>query len=189
MNRHFEISDTPLQGCKLIQRAPIRDARGFLERLYDADEMSALIAPHQQTVVQINRTLTVKRGTVRGMHFQQPPHAEIKLVSCLRGEIFDVAVDLRRGSPTFLRWHGERLGEDNQRTLLIPQGCAHGLQTLTDDCEVLYFHTAAYQPAAEGGVHARDPLLAIRWPEEITELSTRDASHPMLTPEFRGVAV
>ena len=183
---HFEIGETPLPGCKVIRRTPIRDARGFLERLFDADELRALIP---KPILQVNRTLTRKRGTVRGMHFQHPPHAEIKLVTCLRGEIFDVAVDLRRSSATFLRWHGERLSADNRTTLLIPEGCAHGLQTLSDDCEVLYFHTAAYQPAAEAGVHARDPMLAITWPEEITELSSRDSSHPMLAREFQGVAV
>jgi dTDP-4-dehydrorhamnose 3,5-epimerase len=187
LSRHFAISDTPLQGCKLIQRAPIRDARGFLERLFDAEQMHELIPG--QSILQINRTLTVKRGTVRGMHFQKAPHPEAKFVSCLRGEIFDVAVDLREGSPTFLRWHGERLSGENQRTLLIPPGCAHGFQTLTPDCEALYFHTASYVPEVEAGIHARDPLIAIQWPEEITELSARDASHPLLTREFPGIAV
>lgn len=187
MSRYFDCTRTPIQGCTVLQRQPIRDARGFLERLFDAEQMRELIP--EQSIVQINRTLTVKRGTVRGMHFQKPPHPEAKFVSCLRGEIFDVAVDLRRGSPTFLRWHGERLSADNQRTLLIPPGCAHGLQTLTGDCEVLYLHTAAYAPEVEAGIHARDPMIAIQWPEEITELSARDSSHPMLTRAFDGIAV
>ncbi|PYP19041.1 MAG: dTDP-4-dehydrorhamnose 3,5-epimerase [Gemmatimonadetes bacterium] len=187
MSGRFEISDTPLRGLRVIQRRPIGDTRGFLERLFCADELSELIP--KQTIVQINHTLTVKRGTVRGMHFQHPPHAEMKFVSCLRGEVFDVAVDLRRGSSTFLRWHAERLGAANRKTLLIAQGFAHGFQALTDDCELLYFHTAPYRPAAEGGVNARDPMLAIRWPEEITELSPRDSSQPMLTRDYPGVAV
>ena len=94
---------------------------------------------------------------MRGLHFQYPPHAETKLVSCLRGEVFDVAVDLRRDSPTFLRWHAEILSSDNHRTLLIPEGFAHGFQTLTEDCELLYLHTAAWQPGAEGGRTRRTP--------------------------------
>ena len=103
--------------------------------------------------------MTASRGTVRGMHFQHPPHAETKFVSCLRGEVFDVAVDLRNGSPTFLHWHAEILSADNHRTLVIPEGFAHGFQTLSDDCEMLYFHTAAYNPEAEGGlnVHGSTP--------------------------------
>ena len=187
MSSRFEICDTPLRGLKVIRRTLVGDTRGFLERLFCAEEMSKLIP--KQTIVQINHTLTVKRGTVRGMHFQHPPHAEIKFVSCLRGEIFDVAVDLRRGSSTFLQWHAEVLDANNHKTFLIPEGFAHGFQTLTDDCELLYFHTAAYRPAAEGGVNARDPMLAIRWPEDITEVSSRDSSHPMLTREYRGLEV
>jgi len=185
MSGRSEITDTELTGLKVIRRTPVGDSRGFLERLFCADELGALMV--QQTIVQINHTLTAKRGTVRGMHFQHPPHGEMKFVSCLRGEIFDVAVDLRRGSATFLRWHAERLGDKSQRTLFIPQGFAHGFQTLTDHCELLYFHTAAYRPDAEGGLNPRDPRLEILWPSEITHLSPRDASHPMLTREYAGV--
>ena len=185
MSNRFEIIDAPLHGLKILQRAPIRDSRGVLERLFCADELSLLI-PEQQ-IMQINLTLTSKRGVVRGMHFQHPPYAEAKFVSCLRGEVFDVAVDLRRASATFLHWHAERLAANSHKTFLIPPGFAHGFQTLTDDCELLYFHTAVYQPGAEAAVNARDPLLAIRWPENISELSSRDASHPMLTTEYRGV--
>jgi dTDP-4-dehydrorhamnose 3,5-epimerase len=122
------------------------------------------------------------------MHFQSPPHAEMKLVTCLRGEVFDVAVDLRQGSPTLLRWHAEVLCPDNHWTLLIPEGFAHGFQALSDDCELLYFHTARYEPAAEAGLHAEDPLLAIRWPKPVTGLSPRDAAHARLGREFGGLA-
>jgi dTDP-4-dehydrorhamnose 3,5-epimerase len=121
------------------------------------------------------------------MHFQHPPHAETKLVSCLRGEVFDVAVDLRHNSPTFLRWHAERLSADNHKTLVIPEGFAHGFQTLTDDCEMLYFHTAAYQPGAEGGLNAQDPRLAIEWPLPVVGLSPRDAVYQFLGEDFSGV--
>lgn len=187
MSNRFDILDTPLQGLKLIQRKPIGDSRGYLERLFCTGDLQALIS--DKGIVQINHTLTAKRGTVRGMHFQHPPHAEAKFVSCLRGEVFDVAVDLRRGSPTFLHWHAEILSADNHKTLLIPEGFAHGFQTLTEDCEMLYCHTAAYQPGAECGLNAKDPRLNIRWPEAITELSPRDAVHPLVTEDFSGVAV
>lgn len=113
----------------------------------------------------------------------------MKLVTCLRGEVFDVAVDLRRGSPTFLQWHGERLSSENNRALLIPEGFAHGFQALTDAVELLYCHSTPYQPHAEAGLHPNDPRLSIAWPQEIADLSPRDGGHPVLTPDFRGVDV
>jgi len=187
VSSRFDILDTPLQGVKLVQRKPIRDSRGYLERLFCADELQALLPG--KGIVQINRTLTGKRGTVRGMHFQRPPYAETKYVSCLRGAVFDVAVDVREGSPSFLHWHAEVLSADNHKTLVIPEGFAHGFQTLTEDCEMLYFHTAAHRPEAEIGLNAKDPGLRIRWPEAITELSSRDAAHPVVTTKFRGVSL
>lgn len=187
MSDRFDVLDTPLLGLKLIQRKPIGDSRGYLERLFCADDLQALISG--KGIVQINHTLTARHGTVRGMHFQHPPHAETKFVSCLCGEVFDVAVDLRQGSPTFLYWHAEILSAGNHKTLMIPEGFAHGFQSLTEDCEMLYFHTAAYQPGAECGLNAKDPRLNIRWPEAITELSSRDAAHPLATEDFGGVAV
>ena len=186
MSTRFEILDTPLAGLRALQRKPIGDSRGYLERLFCSDELQAL-APGRH-IAQINHTLTANRGTVRGMHFQRPPHAETKFVSCLRGEVFDIAVDLRYNSPTFLRWHAEVLSADNHKTLCIPEGFAHGFQTLTDDCEMLYFHTAAYQPGTEGGLNAQDPRLAIQWPLPVTGLSPRDAAHPLLDNDFTGVA-
>jgi dTDP-4-dehydrorhamnose 3,5-epimerase len=187
MSSRFDILDTPLPGLKVIQRKPIRDSRGYLDRVFCSQEMDALIP--NKSIAQTNHTLTVKRGAVRGMHYQQPPHAEIKFVSCLRGEVFDVAVDLRQGSQTFLRWHAEVLNPQSHRTLLVPEGFAHGFQALTDDCELLYFTTAAYAPEAERGLNVRDPMLAVVWPRPIAEMSPRDAAHPMLTADFRGVPI
>ena len=187
MNSRFDIFHTPLIGLKLIQRKPLGDHRGYLERLFCAEELQALVP--SQGIVQINHTLTTQRGTVRGMHFQNPPYAETKLVSCLLGEVFDVAVDLRQGSVTFLQWYGIILSANNHQTLLIPEGFAHGFQTLTENCEMLYFHTAAYNPNAEGGLNAQDPRLDIRWPIAITEQSPRDTAHPWLTDSFNGVEV
>ncbi len=181
----FEFIDTALNGLKVVQRQRAQDSRGFFSRLYCAADFAALGA--HMAIAQINHTLTARCGAVRGLHFQHPPHAEDKFVSCLRGEIFDVAVDLRRGSATFLRWHGERLSADNARSLLIPQGFAHGFQALTDDCELLYLHSRAYAPEAEGALNARDPALAIAWPLPISDLSARDAGHAYVGAGFAGI--
>jgi dTDP-4-dehydrorhamnose 3,5-epimerase len=184
----FEILDTPIEGLKVLQRKPIGDNRGYLERMFCTEELHSVI-PVTKSIAQINHTLTLGRGAIRGMHFQHPPHSEAKFVSCLQGEVFDVAVDLRRGSATFLRWHAEVLSADNHRTLMIPEGFAHGFQTLTENCGMLYFHTAAYRPGAEGGLNAQDPALEIRWPIAVTERSARDAAHALLTREFVGLSV
>jgi dTDP-4-dehydrorhamnose 3,5-epimerase len=187
VNKRFARRPTTIPGLTAVERQPVGDHRGFLERLFDADELQSLIG--DATIVQINRTLTVTRGTVRGMHYQRPPHAEIKLVTCLRGSVFDVAVDVRQNSPTFLRWHAETLSAEHPVSLIVPEGFAHGFQTLTDDCELLYFHTARYAPDAEGALNPRDSRLAIAWPLPIAEMSARDESHPMLTADFTGVAL
>jgi dTDP-4-dehydrorhamnose 3,5-epimerase len=183
----LDILNTPLHGMKLIQRNPIGDHRGYLERMFCGEELQSFIP--DRGIVQINHTMTAKRGTVRGMHFQYPPYAETKIVSCLHGEVFDVAVDLRQGSPTFLHWHAEILSANNHRTLLIPEGFAHGFQTLSEGCELLYFHTAAYRSVAEGGLNALDSRLNIRWPETVIERSPRDAAHSMLTDDFTGIVL
>lgn len=181
----FTVTDLPLAGLKLVERQSLGDSRGFLSRLFCAEELAA--AGWAKPIAQINHTRTARRGTVRGMHFQRPPHAEMKLVSCIRGEVWDVAVDVRTSSPTFLRWHAERLSADNGRALLIPEGFAHGFQALTDDVELLYCHSAAYSPSAEAGLNPQDARLAITWPLAITELSARDAGHPLIETGFEGV--
>lgn len=180
------IKPTPLAGLVRVERRRLEDARGFFSRLFGADELLAIGAA--EPIAQVNQSFTRKRGSVRGLHFQHPPYAETKFVSCLRGQVFDVAVDLRRGSPTFLQWHGERLSEANHRSLYIPQGFAHGYQTLCDDCELLYLHSAPYASGAEGGVSPTDARLDIRWPLPFTEISERDAAHPPLTEAFTGIA-
>lgn len=181
----FTVTDLPLAGLKLIERQRLGDSRGFLSRLFCAEELAA--AGWIQPIAQINHSYTALRGTVRGMHFQRPPHAEMKLVSCIRGEVWDVAVDVRAGSPTFLHWHAERLSRENGRALLIPQGFAHGFQALTGDVELLYCHSAAYNLGAEAALNPRDARLAIDWPLAITELSARDAGHPLIEAGFEGV--
>lgn len=183
----FTILDTPIADLKIVERQQLGDSRGFLSRLFCAEELTA--AGWHKPIAQINQTLTQKQGTIRGMHFQRPPYAEMKLVTCLRGAIWDVVVDLRTGSPTFLQWHAEELSAANHRALLIPEGFAHGFQALSDDCELIYLHSRAYTPAAEAGLNPKDPMLSITWPLAITELSARDAQHPMLDHQFKGVTL
>lgn len=183
--KRFNVAKSSINDLRVIHRQPISDERGYLERVFCSDELKSVIG--QRNVMQINHTLTGKAGTVRGMHFQHPPYAEMKLVSCLRGEVFDVSIDLRNGSPTFLHWHGEILSEKNHRTVCIPEGFAHGFQSLTDNCELLYLHTTTYSPDAEAGLNALDARLAIKWPMPITERSLRDKQHTMLTSEFEGL--
>lgn len=184
MNR-FTVTALPLEGLKVIERQKLGDSRGFLTRIFCTEELAA--AGWTKAIAQLNLTHTAKRGTVRGMHFQLPPHAEMKLVSCIRGEILDVAVDLRSGSSTFLSWHAERLSADNGRALLIPEGFAHGFQTLSDDVELLYCHSDFYNREAEAGFNLLDERLAIPWPLRIVEISTRDAHHPVISTQYEGV--
>lgn len=181
----FELSKTPLAGLKIVTRRMMGDHRGFLARLFCMSELGA--AGWDKPVVQINHSYTAGCGTVRGLHLQMPPHGEMKLVSCLRGEVWDVAVDVRQGSSTFLKWHGVRLSRENGRALLIPEGFAHGFQTLTNDVELLYCHSASYMPLAERGFNPLDPLLHISWPLEITRMSDRDQAHAMISEAFKGV--
>jgi dTDP-4-dehydrorhamnose 3,5-epimerase len=183
----FAIHNTPLAGLKVVERQQVGDSRGFLSRLFCADGLAA--AGWAGPIAQINQTLTQKRGTVRGMHFQLPPHAEMKFVSCIKGAVWDVAVDVRTGSPTFLQWHAEELSASNRRALLIPQGFAHGFQTFEDDSELLYLHSASYAANAEAALNALDARLSINWPLPVAERSARDARHAMLNPQFTGVGL
>lgn len=183
----FVLHPTPINGLQIIERRPIGDSRGYLERLFCQETLGQLL--EGKTICQINRTLTQNKGTVRGLHFQYPPCAETKIVTCLKGQVWDVAVDLRRGSPTFLQYHAALLTEENRQSYLIPEGFAHGFQTLTLDCEMLYFHTADYNVVAEGALNPCDPRLAISWPEPTTVRSERDKSHAMLADDFQGISI
>jgi dTDP-4-dehydrorhamnose 3,5-epimerase len=186
MNR-FSIYDTPINGLKIIERQPISDERGYLERMYCFDTLSYLLKG--KNIRQINHTLSNKMGTVRGLHFQYPPYAETKIVSCIKGQVWDLAVDLRKGSSTFLQYYAIELSEFNNRSFLIPEGFAHGFQTLTHDCELLYFHTSDYKADAEGALNALDPCLRIKWPGDVIEISDRDCRHANLNNAFEGIEI
>lgn len=181
----LQVADTQLGGLRVVERRRHEDARGVFGRLFCAEELRA--AGFDSAVAQVNHSVTRRRGSVRGLHFQYPPHGEVKLVSCLRGEVFDLAVDLRRHSPTYLKWHAELLSNSNRRSLLIPRGFAHGFQTLSDDCELLYLHSAPYAPGADGGLNPADPALGIPWPLPLADISERDASRAMIGTGFTGL--
>lgn len=187
MKRRIDVINTQLDGVKILQRNPIGDHRGYFERLFCADELAEYMSGLR--LEQINHTQTERRHTIRGMHFQHPPHAETKIVSCIRGKVFDVAVDLRFGSRTYLKWHAEELTSNNHRSLLIPEGFAHGFQTLTDDCELIYLHTSQYVAEAEDGLSPLDPMLAIEWPKPVACLSDRDSNHPHINKSFNGIKI
>jgi len=172
------------KGLYLIESERIMDGRGFFSRLYCMDAMKDVC---YKDLVQINTSFTKSHGSVRGMHFQRPPYSEKKIVYCLSGACFDVAVDLRKNSSTYLRWFGQILSADNNRAMLIPEGFAHGFQTLTDDVRMLYFHTEFYTPEAEGRLHYLDPAVAINWPEPIGFVSEKDRSCAYITDSFEGI--
>lgn len=183
----MNVRPTPLQGVIVVETTPVVDPRGAFARLFCERELAAVIG--NRHIVQINHSRTRTVGAVRGLHFQHPPHAEMKLVRCLKGRVWDVAVDLRAGSPTFRQWHAEELTPGNARMLVIPEGCAHGFQVLEAESELLYLHTAPYTPAAEGGLSYNNPELEIAWPLPITDLSERDRRHPPSDPDFSGITV
>jgi dTDP-4-dehydrorhamnose 3,5-epimerase len=181
----MNIEPTPLAGLCEIRLAPHVDDRGRFTRLFCDQELAA-IRPGLR-FPQINLSVTRQKGTVRGLHFQRPPAEEAKLIRCLRGRVFDVAVDLRCNSPDFLRWHAVELTEDNERAVFIPEGFAHGFQALTDDAQLLYMHTMPWTPECESGLRHDDPRLGITWPLPVRNLSARDMTYGLIVPGFSGI--
>jgi dTDP-4-dehydrorhamnose 3,5-epimerase len=183
----MKITATRIEGLSVLEAAPFDDDRGSFARLFCARELGEIVSP--RCIAQVNLSRTRVPGAVRGLHYQRAPHAEMKLVSCLKGRVWDVAVDLRSGSRTYLQWHSEELSSLNRKTVVIPEGCAHGFQVLEPDSELLYLHTAFYEPSAEGGIRPTEPLLNLPWPLPITDLSFRDQNHPLLSSGFAGLHV
>ena len=178
---------SPDGAIRRVLRHPISDVRGSFTRLFCDEELAG--AGWIGHIRQANLSMTARAGTIRGMHFQRPPHAETKLVLCLRGRVWDVAVDVRQGSPHFLNSWSSELSATNGVALLIPPGFAHGFQTLSDDVELLYLHSAIYVPAAEDGLNPLDPRLSIAWPLDVTEMSDRDLKRPALSVGYEGIAL
>ena len=171
----------------MVQAEPFQDSRGFFERLFCKDEFTA--KGLYKEIVQINHSMTNSVGAIRGLHFQKPPFAETKIVRCLAGAVFDVAVDLRPKSKTFLSWHAEILTPENHKMLYIPEGFAHGFQVLEPNSELLYFHSSIYEKSAEGGVKYDDPKINIQWPLKVTDISERDISLPQIDQLNEGILI
>jgi dTDP-4-dehydrorhamnose 3,5-epimerase len=167
--------ETKLPGVFEICPEPIHDQRGFFARSWCREEFSSRNL--NANLVQCSISGNLRKGTLRGMHYQVAPFAEAKLVRCTRGSIFDVALDLRQDYPTFKQWTGAVLTAENHQMLFIPEGCAHGFLTLEDDCEVFYQMSEFYHPEAGRGVRWNDPVFAIEWPAEVEVISQRDASY------------
>ncbi len=170
----FSVVETPLMGLSVINRKPIKDSRGYFERLFCTEDFQPMLQGRE--ILQINHAHTEKKGTLRGMHFQVIPDAELKIVTCIRGEIYDVAVDLRPDSLTYKQWYGLRLNQNDFQSLLIPEGFAHGYQSLTDDVDVVYFSTAKYSFCSERVFNPLDEDIKISWPKKITSISDKDSS-------------
>ena len=174
----FTFDATPLPGLWVAREKPQADARGAFVRLFCSQEWRAIgvTAPLEQ----INQSITAVPGTLRGMHFQRPPHAETKIIRCVAGEVYDVAVDVRANSPTYLQWFGLRLSGGDGQCLVVPPGFAHGFQALAANSALMYFVTARFSPDAEDGLNPQDPDIAIAWPLPCALISDKDAARPLL---------
>jgi dTDP-4-dehydrorhamnose 3,5-epimerase len=179
------VHTTPIEGLMVVDTDAFVDDRGAFRRCFCDEELATFLG--QRNIRQINHSITTARGAVRGMHFQRPPFGEMKFVRCLRGTVFDVAIDLRNESKTFLQWFGVELSAANAKMLVIPERFAHGFQTLEGDSELLYLHTQVYKPGNEGGLRFDDPRVAINWPLPPTDLSQRDQNHPLISSDYRGL--
>jgi len=175
---------TPLVGAYTIELEKRGDDRGFFARLFCQREFAEAGVP--MSIVQINNSLSAKAGTLRGMHYQLPPAAEIKVVRCIRGALFDVIVDLRPDSTTFGKWYGAELTAENRLMMFVPQGFAHGMLTLADDTEAFYLVNAFYGPEQERGIRFDDPRFGISWPQQPAEVSAKDRGWPDFDPAFHG---
>ena len=176
---------TFLTGSFIIEPNVLMDERGWFARFYCKNDFKEI--GHDKEWVQLNHSATNKKGAIRGMHFQKEPFREIKMVKCIAGAVYDVIIDLRRDSSTFLKWFGTELSAKNKKMFYIPEGFAHGFQCLEDNCELIYHHSEFYTPAAEAGIKYDDPMIQIDWPQAITVLSPRDESHPYLDENFKGI--
>jgi dTDP-4-dehydrorhamnose 3,5-epimerase len=178
-------TETILKGSFVIDINLLEDERGWFARTFCKEEFKKI--GHEGEWVQLNHSFTKQKGTIRGMHYQMPPFAEIKLVRCIAGAVFDVIVDIRKDSPTFLQWVGVELSAKNRKMIYIPEGFAHGFQAMENDTELIYHHSAFYKPNVEGGLKYDDPKLNIHWPLVALNISERDRNYTLLTNNFIGI--
>jgi dTDP-4-dehydrorhamnose 3,5-epimerase len=177
--------ETYLPGLFEVNRLMLSDSRGFLTRLFCKTSLEQVLGA--RSIRQVNHTHTKYQGTVRGMHYQVEPHREAKIVTCIQGKVWDIVVDIRKGSSTFLKHYCVELSADEPLSLYIPEGFAHGFQTLTDACAMVYLHTSDYNELSERGLNAADPALEIQWPLRLSNRSERDLKHEFLKDNFQGI--
>lgn len=178
----MKFEPTAVEGARVIVPEPREDERGYFARMFCAREFEE----HglESAVKQVNNSNSRYAGTLRGMHYQLAPRQEVKVVRCVRGALWDVVLDLRPDSPTFGRWFGAELSEQNRRLMFVPRGCAHGFITLADETEAIYLVSEFYAPDRERGVRWDDPRFKIGWPSEPTVLSDKDRNHPDFDPAW-----
>jgi len=182
----LKLTNLPLAGAFIIEPNKYEDNRGSFSRVFCKKELSTVF---DGTIAQINHSVTAQKGSVRGLHFQYFPSAEVKMIKCIKGSVWDVIVDIREDSSTFLQSYCTILSSENMRTMYIPKGFAHGFQTLEDDAQLLYLHSELYSPDHEGALNVLDSVLGIEWPLPFTDLSERDTNHPMINNDFKGIKV
>lgn len=183
----MKLVKVPLVGAYVIEPEPFLDERGFFARIFCQKEFAA-IGFHKQ-IVQINQSETRQKGMIRGIHYQTPPACESKIIRCVQGAVYDVMVDIRAGSSTFMQWHGVELSKDTMRMVYIPEGFAHGFQALTDNAELIYHHSEFYSPELERGIRFDDPNLAINWPLKPVAISPKDQGYPFIGNGFEGIKI
>ena len=183
----MKFTKTKIKDLYLIEPEPFLDDRGMFVRVFCREEFKEI--NHSKEIVNISHSSTKKKGSIRGMHFQYPPKAEIKIVKCINGSIFDVAIDLRKDSTTFLKYYGEILSADNMKMLYVPEGFAHGFQSLENNIEIIYYTTEFYSPQDEGIVRYDDSKIGIEWPLEITGISDKDKNNAFSSDNFKGIEV
>jgi len=186
LDKKLNIISTSFENLFIIEPNTFYDERGAFSRVFCENELYTIF---DLQIKQVNHSITKQKGTVRGLHFQYEPNSEVKMVKCIKGSIYDVVVDIRKNSPTFLKTFSIELSEKNQKMIYIPKGFAHGFQTLEDETQLLYFHSSIYAPLNEDALNIKDPHLNIKWPLNIINLSKRDESHPFLTEDFKGINI
>ncbi|MBN2350161.1 MAG: dTDP-4-dehydrorhamnose 3,5-epimerase [Bacteroidales bacterium] len=179
--------ETSLSGLYIVELEPYTDERGLFARTFCKKEFGQI--GHNKEFVQVNFSLTKSKGSIRGMHYQVPPFSEIKLIRCIRGAVFDVVIDIRKNSPTFLKYFSVELSEINMKMIYIPEGFAHGFQTLADNAQLIYHHTNYYAPGNEAAIKFNDPQVGIRWPLPVTTISEKDNNHKLLEKNFKGILI
>ncbi len=179
--------ETNLKGSYIVELTPFKDERGLFARTFCKKEF--LQINHTKEFVQFNYSLTINKGAIRGMHYQIQPDCEIKLIRCIVGKVFDVIIDVRAGSPTFLQFFSVELSPENLNMIYVPEGFAHGFQTLENNTQLIYHHTNYYNPESEGSIRYNDPSIGINWPLEPTDISDKDKNYKLIDNTFKGIEI